>query len=84
MKNHIMIFILSLLTASTIFSQSFPFPSRNVHTYSIVAYDRETNQMGVAVQSHYFGVGSIVTWVEPGVVCLIVGGPYFCLGCLYF
>ena len=38
-----------------------------VHTYSIVAYDAESNQLGVAVQSHYFGVGRIVTWAEPGV-----------------
>ncbi|TFB09784.1 DUF1028 domain-containing protein [Candidatus Marinimicrobia bacterium MT.SAG.2] len=40
---------------------------RIVHTYSIVAFDKENNQMGVAVQSHYFGVGAIVTWAEPGV-----------------
>ena len=37
------------------------------HTYSIVAYDADTNQMGVAVQSHYFGVGPVVPWAEPGV-----------------
>jgi len=37
------------------------------HTYSIVAYDPDTNQMGVAVQSHYFGVGPVVPWAEPGV-----------------
>jgi uncharacterized Ntn-hydrolase superfamily protein len=38
-----------------------------VHTYSIVARDAETGQMGVAVQSHYFGVGAVVTWAEAGV-----------------
>jgi uncharacterized Ntn-hydrolase superfamily protein len=38
-----------------------------VHTYSIVARDPQTGQLGVAVQSHYFSVGSIVTWAEPGV-----------------
>lgn len=38
-----------------------------VHTYSIVARDVETGQLGVAVQSHYFSVGSIVTWAEAGV-----------------
>jgi len=38
-----------------------------VHTYSIVARDAETGQLGVAVQSHYFSVGSIVTWAEAGV-----------------
>jgi len=36
-------------------------------TYSMVARDPETGQLGVAVQSHYFSVGSIVTWAEPGV-----------------
>ena len=38
-----------------------------VHTYSIVARDRDTGQLGVAVQSHYFSVGSVVTWAEAGV-----------------
>ncbi|MCH7677000.1 DUF1028 domain-containing protein [candidate division KSB1 bacterium] len=40
---------------------------RPVHTYSIVARDPETGQMGVAVQSHWFSVGSLVTWAEAGV-----------------
>jgi uncharacterized Ntn-hydrolase superfamily protein len=29
--------------------------------------DTATGQIGVAVQSHWFSVGSIVTWAEPGV-----------------
>ena len=37
------------------------------HTYSIVAYDPATGEMGVAVQSHWFSVGTIVAWGEPGV-----------------
>jgi uncharacterized Ntn-hydrolase superfamily protein len=36
-------------------------------TYSIVARDAETGELGVAVQSHYFSVGSVVTWAEPGI-----------------
>jgi len=36
-------------------------------TYSIVARDPETGALGVAVQSHYFSVGSVVTWAEAGV-----------------
>lgn len=36
-------------------------------TYSIVARDAATGQLGVAVQSHYFSVGSVVTWAEAGV-----------------
>jgi uncharacterized Ntn-hydrolase superfamily protein len=35
-------------------------------TYSIVARDPETGELGVAVQSHFFAVGSLVTWAEPG------------------
>ena len=38
-----------------------------VHTYSIVARDPATGDLGVAVQSHWFSVGSIVTWAEAGV-----------------
>jgi uncharacterized Ntn-hydrolase superfamily protein len=36
-------------------------------TYSIVARDEKTGEMGVAVQSHYFSVGSVVTWARAGV-----------------
>ncbi|MFL5895408.1 MAG: DUF1028 domain-containing protein [Thermoleophilaceae bacterium] len=36
-------------------------------TYSIVARDPATGEMGVAVQSHWFSVGSVVPWAEPGV-----------------
>src|SRR5215204_4543982 len=42
-------------------------PMRPVHTYSIVARDPETGELGVAVQSHWFSVGSIVTWARAGV-----------------
>jgi uncharacterized Ntn-hydrolase superfamily protein len=40
---------------------------RPVNTYSIVARDPSTGELGVAVQSHWFSVGSIVSWAEPGV-----------------
>src|SRR5215218_4183791 len=36
-------------------------------TYSIVARDAATGELGVAVQSHWFSVGAIVPWAEPGV-----------------
>jgi uncharacterized Ntn-hydrolase superfamily protein len=36
-------------------------------TYSIVARDPRTGDLGVAVQSSYFSVGTDVTWAEPGV-----------------
>ena len=38
-----------------------------LHTYSIVALDKEKNQLGVAVQSHWFAVGAICPWILPGV-----------------
>ncbi|HWC76321.1 MAG TPA: DUF1028 domain-containing protein, partial [Blastocatellia bacterium] len=41
--------------------------SRPVHTYSIVARDPSTGELGVAVQSHWFCVGAIVPWAEAGV-----------------
>ena len=40
---------------------------RPTNTFSIVARDATTGDLGVAVQSHWFSVGSIVTWAEPGV-----------------
>src|SRR5262245_39977542 len=42
-------------------------PAPLAHTYSIVARDSVTGEMGVAVQSHYFSVGPVVPWAEPGV-----------------
>jgi uncharacterized Ntn-hydrolase superfamily protein len=36
-------------------------------TYSIVARDGATGQLGVAVQSHWFSVGPLVPWCRPGV-----------------
>ena len=46
---------------------AIPVPSRPVHTYSIVARDPATGQLGVAVQSHWFSVGALVPWAEAGV-----------------
>jgi uncharacterized Ntn-hydrolase superfamily protein len=42
-------------------------PLRPVHTFSIVARDADTGQLGAAVQSHWFSVGADVIWAEPGV-----------------
>jgi len=36
-------------------------------TYSIVALDPETGELGAAVQSHWFSVGSLCTWARPRV-----------------
>jgi uncharacterized Ntn-hydrolase superfamily protein len=42
-------------------------PLRPVDTFSIVARDSATGEMGVAVESHWFAVGAEVTWGEAGV-----------------
>ncbi|MDZ7263973.1 MAG: DUF1028 domain-containing protein [candidate division KSB1 bacterium] len=52
--------------SSVVVSQSV-FSNPLVHTYSIVARDSVTGELGVAVQSHWFSVGSIVSWAEAGV-----------------
>lgn len=41
-------------------------------TYSIVAHDPRTGEVGVAVQSHWFSVGSIVPWTRAGVGAVAV------------
>ncbi len=55
----------SASVAEPITSEFSPF--RPVATYSIVARDPDTGQMGVAVQSHWFSVGPIVPFAEAGV-----------------
>ncbi|NJM54930.1 MAG: DUF1028 domain-containing protein [Verrucomicrobiae bacterium] len=42
-------------------------PSELVATYSIVAFDPASGDLGVAVQSKFFGVGSVVPWAKAGV-----------------
>jgi uncharacterized Ntn-hydrolase superfamily protein len=42
-------------------------PTRPVHTYSIVARDAKTGELGVAVQSHWFAIGPLVPWAEASV-----------------
>jgi uncharacterized Ntn-hydrolase superfamily protein len=49
------------LSAQTFYNTPF------AHTYSIVAVDSATGEIGAAVQSHWFSVGSIVIWAEAGV-----------------
>jgi len=58
--------LLTLLATSAMASEPV-LPLRPVHTYSIVARDPATGELGVAVQSHWFSVGPIVAWAEAGV-----------------
>jgi uncharacterized Ntn-hydrolase superfamily protein len=68
--------MLALALAPAATAQDRPRPNRDaetistrrpVATYSIVARDSATGQLGVAVQSHWFSVGSVVPFAEPGV-----------------
>ncbi len=59
----ISIFVLS----QSLFAQSPIGKEPLAHTYSIVARDSNTGEMGVAVQSHWFSVGTLVAWGEAGV-----------------
>lgn len=61
------LFIAPVSLAQNQGTSRFNAPSRLVHTYSIVARDPATGALGVAVQSHWFSVGSIVPWAEAGV-----------------
>jgi uncharacterized Ntn-hydrolase superfamily protein len=56
-----------MITAGVACAQERTHPGRLVHTFSIVARDSVTGELGVAVQSHWFSVGSLVTWAEAGV-----------------
>lgn len=67
MKKLVSIFFLLFLLSPIISAQSFYGSEPLAHTYSIVAFDPETGEMGVAVQSHWFSVGTIVSWGEAGV-----------------
>jgi uncharacterized Ntn-hydrolase superfamily protein len=57
--------MLIFISAAHVSAQSV-YHDRLAHTYSIVARDKTTGEMGVAVQSHWFSVGSIVSWAEAG------------------
>jgi uncharacterized Ntn-hydrolase superfamily protein len=63
------IFIITLLLLMKLNSiaQVFKKEEPLAHTFSIVARDTITGEMGVAVQSHWFSVGTVVSWAEAGV-----------------
>lgn len=60
-------FLIVLLFAQTMMSQTYKKSEPFTHTYSIVARDSVTGDIGVAVQSHWFSVGSVVTYGKAGV-----------------
>jgi uncharacterized Ntn-hydrolase superfamily protein len=62
---HSMILVAGLWNGSM--GKSQPGPAPLAHTYSIVARDKTTGEMAVGVQSHWFSVGTVVSWGRSGV-----------------
>jgi len=61
-------FLLHLLFVSSVMlAQTHKTEEPLAHTFSIVARDTVTGEVGVAVQSHWFSVGTAVSWAEAGV-----------------
>lgn len=58
-----LLLVLFVSSFSQVYKSSFPL----AHTFSIVARDPVTGEMAVAVQSHWFSVGTAVSWAEAGV-----------------
>ena len=54
---------LNFFSRAQFFKRDTPF----AHTFSIVARDPVTGEMAVGVQSHWFSVGTAVSWGEAGV-----------------
>jgi len=61
--------IYCLLILAPVFAQKTFYNNNNAftHTFSIVARDPKTGEMAIAVQSHWFSVGTVVAWGEAGV-----------------
>jgi len=61
----LVLLILFIIGSNDLLSQVYK--DRFAHTFSIVARDKNTGEMAVAVQSHWFSVGSLVSWGKSGV-----------------
>ena len=66
MKKYILVSTLCFFTSAS-FAQFFKKDAGLAHTFSIVARDAVTGEMAVGVQSHWFSVGTAVSWGEAGV-----------------
>jgi len=55
------------VTTENVETRQFSKRDRPVATFSIVAYDPENGDLGVAVQSKFLAVGAVVPWAKAGV-----------------
>ncbi len=67
MKKYIIVFLIIISFQLSLSAQFFKKDASFAHTFSIVARDPVTGEMAVAVQSHWFSVGTAVSWGEAGV-----------------
>ena len=68
MKQKLRYLILLLMSFSGAFAQNINAEKEAfAHTFSVVARDSVTGEMAVGVQSHWFSVGSLVSWGKSGV-----------------
>lgn len=63
----ILLFLIFTTSMTLLSAQPKPYADQLAHTFSIVARDSITGEMAVAVQSHWFSVGSVVAWGKSGV-----------------
>jgi uncharacterized Ntn-hydrolase superfamily protein len=67
MKIKILLAVLTFVLNNSGHTQVYKSGNPLAHTFSIVARDSVSGEMGVAVQSHWFSVGTAVSWAEAGV-----------------
>ena len=67
MKKYIIVILIAFSFHSEITAQFYRQDGAFAHTFSIVARDPATGEMAVGVQSHWFSVGTAVSWGEAGV-----------------
>ncbi len=66
-KSLVLISICSSIVLELFAQETYKKTEPLAHTFSIVARDPATGQMAVAVQSHWFSVGTLVAWGKSGV-----------------
>jgi uncharacterized Ntn-hydrolase superfamily protein len=67
MKTRLLFALIAFMVYNNAQTQVYRSGDPLAHTFSIVARDSVTGEMGVAVQSHWFSVGTAVSWAEAGV-----------------
>ena len=61
------IFLLIFLLFLPLDAQDRPADAEPIATFSIVGRDAETGELGIAVASRFFAVGTVVPWAKAGV-----------------